>query len=55
VLDTESSMLPGSMLWLDAGSMQARCRLDAGSMLYLDGGSMARCLLDASMGEDILR
>ena len=34
----------GSMLWLDAGSM-----------LCLDGGSMARCLLDASMGEDILR
>jgi hypothetical protein len=39
MLDTESSML-----WLDAGSM-----------LCLDGGSMARCLLDASMGEDILR
>ena len=34
--------------------MQARCRLDAGSMLCLDGGSMARCLLDASTGEDIL-
>jgi hypothetical protein len=39
MIDAESSML-----WLDAGSM-----------FCLDGGSMARCLLGASMGEDILR
>jgi hypothetical protein len=46
MLDAESSMLARC-----CGSMQ----LDAGSMLCLDGGSMAQCLLDASMGEDILR
>ena len=45
----------GSMRGSMRGSMQARCRLDGGSMLCLDGGLMARCLLDASMGEDILR